>query len=82
MSAFQLPVSRDLLLNELQGSRDILNKWIAILEKREGRGIPGVDLGGSEQDFLNALRLFITEVSMASLKCDNVVDTMQQALRS
>ena len=74
-----LPISREVLLKELETARDYLNKWL----QKVNEGIPGIDIpaSGSAEDHLEEfVRELCGELRIVSGKCDTLSDVVGEAL--
>lgn len=77
MDNFALPVSREVLYNELEMGRSILEKWATVVEK----GIPGIDgQPAPPMETERVLRELIGELQVISGKCDTLADILSAAI--
>lgn len=70
-----LPISRELLLKELETARDFLNKWHARVEE----GIPGVDIPatGNAEEYTEAFFVEMCgELRLISSKCETLSEIL------
>jgi hypothetical protein len=71
-----LPISPDVMYDELKGARAILDKWIKKLEDKQ---IPNIDMPGTDPNalayFLNEL---VGELHVASNKCDSIAEIIER----
>jgi hypothetical protein len=76
MSLLVLPVSPDLIHEELQGTINILTKWLDAVNK----GVPGVDIPGPdvEEALDNFLRELTGELLLAAGKAHNLAVVLSE----
>jgi hypothetical protein len=74
-----LPISREVLIKELETAKDYLDKWLQKVEA----GIPGIDIpasGSAENHIEDFVREFCGEMRVVSGKCDTLSEVMSEAL--
>ena len=71
-----LPVSPDVLHNELETARSILDKWTKLVDK----GVPGVDTPANPEQLDRFLREMCGELQIVSGRCDTLVEVLGNAL--
>ena len=76
MESISLPISPDVLHNELESARAIMEKWTQLVSK----GIPGVDVPASPEASERFLRELVGELQLVSGRCDTVVEVLSGAL--
>jgi hypothetical protein len=76
MNQAGLPVSPNVLYNELETARSILEKWT----KAVGEGIPMVDQPGSPDALESFLRTLVGELQVVSGKCDTLAEILGAAI--
>jgi hypothetical protein len=63
-----LPINRQILIDELTSSRDILNKWIVDL----GSNVPNEDFPANEKALFDFINNMCSEISLVSGKLDSI----------
>ena len=76
MDQVNMPVSADVLHNELETARGILDKWV----KTVGEGLPCVDTPGNPEQLDQLLRELVGELQIVSGKCDTLVEVLGSSL--
>ena len=76
MSSVSLPVSGDVLHNELDTARGILDKWVKIVSE----GLPAVDVPGDPAQLDKLLREMCGELTLVSGRCDTLVEVLGSSL--
>ncbi len=71
-----LPVSADVIHNELEGARGILEKWIKIV----GEGLPCIDTPGNPEQLDQLIRELVGELQIVSGRCDTLVEVLGSSL--
>lgn len=74
-----LTVSRDVLLKELETSRDYLANWV----ERIQAGIPGIDLpatGNAEEHLESFIRELCGELRVVAGKCESLSEVVAESL--
>lgn len=77
MEQIALPISPDVLHNELETARAIMDKWTTLIGEK---GIPGVDTPAPLQDTERFLREMIGELQVVSGKCDTLAEVVGAAI--
>lgn len=75
-----LPISKEVLLKELETAREYLDKW----HQRVQDGIPGLDIpatGTAEEHIEEFMRELYGELRVVSGKCDTLSDVLSEALQ-
>jgi hypothetical protein len=68
----RMPVSPDLILTEMVGAKEILDKWIAAYEKGE---VPGM-MPSTDQAAEDFMRELCGELMLAASKCHNLAEIL------
>lgn len=76
MSQVTLPVSADVLHNELETARSILEKWVKII----GEGLPCVDTPGNPEQLDAVIREMCGELTLVSGRCDTLVEVLGSSM--
>lgn len=73
----KLPVSPDVILQELTTAKVILEKWEKILNEV---GVPGTDVPGGEDQLDDFSRELCGELRLVGGKCNNLADTIVEGM--
>ncbi len=67
-----IPISQDVLLEELAVAERIVAKW----KTRVSEGIPGVDVPGTDEALEEFVRLFAGELMVLAGKCETLAGVL------
>lgn len=76
-----LPLSRSVMISEIQGAQAILEKWRKILALEENNGIPGVDYDAPPQHTQECMTQMKAELVVCAGKCENLAEAIHDWLR-
>ncbi len=76
MEQISLPVSADVLHNELESARGILAKWTDIVNN----GLPCIDKPANPTELDKLLREMCGELQIVSGRCDTLVEVLSGTL--
>lgn len=76
MDQVTLPISPDVLHNELEGARSILEKWVKLV----GDGLPCIDQPGNPEQLDQLIRELVGELQIVSGRCDTLVEVLGSSL--
>ena len=76
MEQIGLAVSPEVLHNELELSRSILEKWTKLV----GNGIPGIDKPAAPHEVEKFLRELVGELQVVSGNCDTLAEILGAAI--
>lgn len=71
----QLPMTKDLLLDELRSARTIISRWLDDFEKN---GVPGEDGQLSEDQLELFLMKICGELTVCANKCSSLASVLSQ----
>lgn len=71
----RLPINPETLHGELESAKAILEKWV----DRVGKGLPAIDVPGSEADLEGLLKEMCGELVLIASKCESVSEILQSA---
>lgn len=75
MDQFALPISQNVLFNQLELSRSILEKWTKQVES-----LPGINTPGGPADLERVLREMIGELQLVSGQCESLAEILGTAI--
>lgn len=75
MDQFALPISQNVLFNQLELSRGILEKWTKQVE-----ALPGINAPGGPVELERVLREMIGELQLVSGQCESLAEIIGTAI--